>query len=345
MKQLLIDGVTYDAWTPPKEDDLEKLILEHVVDIFGQQSVYFDIRRKLKSDAGIGSIPDGYCIVLRDKPSWYIVEVELSSHDLYNHIYSQLGKFLNGIKNTPSQHQIVGAIYDEINREELLKVRFKKALGYDEIHKFLSDLISTPPIIAVIIEKATQELMEVIERLKHPQTEVVEFQTFVRRDIGEKVHAHLFSPIPTSPTTFQAKTGLEHKTQHGLGKIKGKFSTTKSNLPDDELSEALARTLQQKERKLTPRLIAFLDLISSENRAFTRDEVKKMLHERGISKDFGQAGVYLSNISQFLTNESNEHLRQIIAYQSGGARGDIKDNYSIPPEYHKLVRSVLAKVK
>jgi len=86
-------------------------------------------------------------------------------------------------------------------------VRFKKALGYNEIHKFLSDLISTPPIIAVIIEKATEELIEVIERLKHPQTEVVEFQTFVRHGIGEKVHAHLFEPPAKAAIKKPAKEG------------------------------------------------------------------------------------------------------------------------------------------
>ena len=86
-------------------------------------------------------------------------------------------------------------------------MRFKKALGNNEIHKFLSDLISTPPIIAVIIEKETPQLMEVIERLKHPPTEVVEFQTFVRRDIGEKVHAHLFEPLEKAATKKPEKEG------------------------------------------------------------------------------------------------------------------------------------------
>jgi hypothetical protein len=68
---LLIDGVRYEEWTPATEDGFEQVIKEHANDIFGEQSIYLDLKQKLKSKAGIGSIPDGYVIAFGEQPHWH----------------------------------------------------------------------------------------------------------------------------------------------------------------------------------------------------------------------------------------------------------------------------------
>ncbi len=65
---LLIDGVRYEVWTPASEDEFEQIFKEHAEDIFGEKSIYLDIKHKLRSQAGIGSIPDGYVIIVGDQP-------------------------------------------------------------------------------------------------------------------------------------------------------------------------------------------------------------------------------------------------------------------------------------
>jgi len=193
---LLIDGAKYELWTPQSEDEFERMVKEHSQDIFGEQSIYLDTKQKLKSLSGIGSIPDGYAIVFGDSPHWHIVEVELSAHPLHEHIVSQVSKFINGIKNPTIWAQITGAIYAEINGNEFLKLKVRQSIGQSEIYKFLSDLISKPPVLAIIIEKDTEGLKEAISTLAYPQEiKVVEFQTFIRRNVGLAVHAHLFEPL------------------------------------------------------------------------------------------------------------------------------------------------------
>jgi len=193
---LLIDGVKYKEWTPLNEDAFEQAVKEHTQEIFGEQSIYLDRKQKLTSLSGIGSIPDGYGIVFGDSPEWHIVEVELSSHPLHDHIVSQVSRFITGISNPNIQRGIVNAIDSEIKRDDFLKLRLRKAIEPTEIYKFLSDLISKPPILTVIIEKETQELREAISTLAHPQIKVVEFQTFTREGTeGLAVHAHLFEPL------------------------------------------------------------------------------------------------------------------------------------------------------
>ena len=188
---LLIDGEKYEEWIPSSEDEFENLIKEHSLEIFGKNSVYIDLKHKIRSNAGVGSIPDGYVIILGDLPSWHIVEVELSSHPLYEHIVPQVKKFYTGIKNLYTQKDITEMIFHEIESDNNLKLKFERSTGTTQSYKYLSDLISKPPILTVIIEKDTEVLREVIE----PDSKVVEFRTFICKDKGLSVHAHLFEPI------------------------------------------------------------------------------------------------------------------------------------------------------
>jgi len=197
---LLIEGVKYELWTPPTEDEFERVVKEHAQDIFGEQSIYLDRKQKLKSRSGIGSIPDGYVVVFGDSPHWHIVEVELSSHPLHEHIVSQVSKFISGIKNPLALAEILGTIYAEITGDDFLKLKVKKATEPTEIYKFLSDLISKQPILTIIIEQDTQGLREALSTLRYPQEiKVVEFQTFTREGVDLAVHAHLFEPLSETP--------------------------------------------------------------------------------------------------------------------------------------------------
>ena len=233
MPILLIDGVKYEAWTPRSEDEFEQTVKEHASDIFGEQSIYPDIKHKLKTKSGIGSIPDGYVIIFGDEPQWHIVEVELSSHPLYEHIVPQVSKFINGIKNPPTQKDIVDALYQEIGSDEFLKLRLKKAIGTTETYKFLSDLISKPPLVTIIIEKHTEQLDEAVSAIAHSQIKVVELQTFTREGVGLSVHAHLFEPLykVREPLTVESVTS----TKVGVGKVKATKRVTLQDLVDAKL--------------------------------------------------------------------------------------------------------------
>ena len=35
---LIIDGVKYELWIPPNEDEFERVVKEHAQEIFGEQS-------------------------------------------------------------------------------------------------------------------------------------------------------------------------------------------------------------------------------------------------------------------------------------------------------------------
>jgi len=194
MSQIVIDGVKYKVWTPKDEEkQFHPMIKEHAKEIFGEDSLYFDVKQKIVSKTGIGSIPDGYVISFSKPFQWFIVEGELSSHPLYDHIVKQLNKFMSGIKNPDSQKEILDTLYDEITKNFTLEAYVRQMIEFKEIHRFLSDLIAKPPKVVVIIEEKSDEVKEACENLKIEPI-IVEFKTFVREN-AENVHAHLFEPI------------------------------------------------------------------------------------------------------------------------------------------------------
>ncbi len=154
---------------------------------------------------------------------------------------------------------------------------------------------------------------------------------------GLFINAEIIIPLPEAKDYIQKKESKQ-KEQQRSGK--SSFSLEKSNLEPDELR---ARVIQSLTRSsdLTPRLRAFLEIVTQEDRAYDRGEVRKGLHEAAIGSDIGQAGRYLSNISQFLTKKSNPHLRQVIKFETGGEHGETKSGYRVVPEYRELVLEAL----
>lgn len=151
------------------------------------------------------------------------------------------------------------------------------------------------------------------------------------------INPDIIIPLPEAKDYIQKK---ETKQKEQKRSARSSFSLERSNLPDDELKARIIDSLTRPS-DLTPRLRAFLEIIIQEDRDYDREEVKQGLFEAGIGKDIGQAGRYLSNISQFLTKKSNPHLRQVIEFVTGGAHGETKNAYHVLPQYGELVREAL----
>ena len=191
---VLIDGVRYRLVIPDKEAALEEAIKSNFKHIFGTDSFYLNVKKLIKSKAGIASIPDGYVILFEPKARWCILEVELASHSIYDHIVPQLTKFNRGIENSSSRKKIVEMFYSIINEDEVLKAKLKQQIKTGEIYKFISDLISENPLVVVAIDQRTDELEEAIRDIRG-DVRVLEFRTFQREGIRDQINAYVFEPI------------------------------------------------------------------------------------------------------------------------------------------------------
>ncbi|MGQ9461027.1 MAG: hypothetical protein ACUVRA_07345 [Candidatus Bathyarchaeaceae archaeon] len=188
---LLKDGVKYFPHSYASEEELEKMVIEHYKEIFGERSLYFD-EETMRTRAGIGARNDGIIISLHEN-KWFILEVELSEHDPYAHVVPQITKFFNAYKSLETRKKITNTLYQAI-KADLIKTAILQKEKIEDIHKFLTDLIDSQPTIAIVIDSKTGELDEVCESLPFP-TMITEFETFVREEADISVHVHRFEPL------------------------------------------------------------------------------------------------------------------------------------------------------
>ena len=195
MEILFIDGVRYNLHTYKDEPELEKMVVEHCKEIFGENALYFD-KQTLETGAGIRARTDGFVISL-DLNKWYILEVELSRHSLYEHIVPQITKFHTAYKSPDTQRKISRAFDDAIKNDPTKRLMFELKGIEKELYRFLSDLVESKPVIVIPIDYATGETKDVCEGLPF-ESKIIEFKTFVREgteNAKPPVYAHLFEPL------------------------------------------------------------------------------------------------------------------------------------------------------
>ena len=180
METLLLNNKTYSYHEYSLEKDFEKVIVENASHVFGEKTIYIDIKKRIGDS--ILTIPDGYLIdfTFPEDPRLYIIENEISSHDPYKHIGSQLLKF--AISYKASGRKIKSFLLEHLIENPSSLKKAESGLleaGYRNIDAFLENIIFEKPVAAiVVIDKATDELENVLSQLSM-QTAIIEFQSFL----------------------------------------------------------------------------------------------------------------------------------------------------------------------
>jgi len=167
------------------------MIIEHYKEIFGEDSILLP-KQRIQTSAGFGTIPDVFVLSLREK-RWYVIEVELSNHPLYQHIVPQITKFYNALKNTTTQKELVSYFYKEVKADPW-KLALFQSNEINEIYKFISETIERNPEIIIIVDEEKNELNDVCDALPF-NPKVVIFKTYYRKNVGIEVHIHLFESV------------------------------------------------------------------------------------------------------------------------------------------------------
>ena len=105
MEVLIKDGIRYNEFEFKYEEEFEKIIFDKYKYFFGENSILF-LKKKIKTQTNIGTIPDGFLINILNK-KWHIIEVELSTHDVYRHILPQITKFASALNNPVTKKTLI----------------------------------------------------------------------------------------------------------------------------------------------------------------------------------------------------------------------------------------------
>lgn len=148
-----------------KESDFEKEVVDNSKLFFGTKTIYIDAKRKIDARSMGKTVPDGFLfdISSKENPEFYLVEVELATHDFFNHIFPQITKFFGFYKNPKSLNDLVEKVFTIVNNDEILREEFKKLIGDKEIYKFIKDTIEQSQNILLIIDDEKKELPEITD--------------------------------------------------------------------------------------------------------------------------------------------------------------------------------------
>lgn len=158
------NGKKFTEYKYKLENDLEKDIISSYQTLFGPDTIYIEAKKKISSESLGNTIPDGFLFDLSDpdNPEFYLVEIELGSHDFYRHIFPQITKFFAFFRNSNKQKELVQKLFSVIDKDSELKKQFKKYLGAIEIFKFLSDVVDSSQNILIVLDVEKPEMPEIM---------------------------------------------------------------------------------------------------------------------------------------------------------------------------------------
>ena len=260
-----------------KEKDLEDLMFFNSKNLFGQNSIMIEAKKRIDNKTLGGTIPDAFLFDLRDpeNPEFYLVEAELAKHSFYNHIFPQITKFFAFYKDPLSQSELIEKLYSLISSEPVLKKEFKDRIGNKEIFKFVKDTIENSQNILLILDNEKNELPAIIKTYTDTWGKIVKV-TLLKEYINGGESIISLSPefanivtveIITETETEDVKTGPYTEDYHledTLPEIKEIYRTL-----HDEL------TKQIKEIKFNPQRY-YISLRKKRNFAFIELRKKKL---------------------------------------------------------------------
>lgn len=201
MTTILTNDGKYELHEYVDEDELEKIVIEHSKEIFGENTLYFNNKFLIESISKNGRLPDGYLIDLENE-KFYVIEVELSSHPVRKHIREQIDDFRLALKNPDTHKKIIDRLRKEIMKNEMVynkvKERIKEKKESLEVYDFLMNLISNNFNIIIIIDKITEELQDTCSILRDYGSNVqdIYFETYKKVDSNNlDEHIHRFSSL------------------------------------------------------------------------------------------------------------------------------------------------------
>lgn len=195
MTVLLKDGVKYILHSYKNEMELQALVEQNIEQLFGEDAIFLPGRRigVPRGEKGAKGIPDGFIVTIKEK-KWAIIEVELVSHPIHDHIISQISRFNLAWKKGETTKAMVDAYFQASNDSKIIQSKFERFGVREEIYRYLTSIFKEDPLLVIIIDEKTPELDEVKDNVKF-ETHWSIFKTYRREGISDLVPIFEYEPI------------------------------------------------------------------------------------------------------------------------------------------------------
>lgn len=186
---IYMNGNKFDETVFSTEEAFEKIVKDNSKTLFGNKSIYFDVKSRVDSKTFGSAIPDGFLFDFREEasPEFYLVEVELQRHDFYNHIFPQITKFFAFFKNPASRNNLIERLHTYIRSNAQLEQEFKVFLKGKEIYKALKDVVENSQNIMIILDDVKPEMQEVFDTYTDTWDRMVKVEILKQYAASDKV--------------------------------------------------------------------------------------------------------------------------------------------------------------
>lgn len=253
-----LNGESFEQVIYSREEDFEQLVAQNAGTIFGDKAIYIDTKKKVNTSSLGGTIPDGFLIDLSDSddPQFYLVEVELQSHDFFNHIFPQITKFFAFYRNSKQRQKLIDTMFRLFREDTNLENRIRGSIGSREIYKFLKDTMDDSQNILIIIDGPKPEFKEIIDTYTDTWAKMVkvEIVNHFRRDSNDILTVEPpFQSIPfedaisaspdkeiSEPSQYTEEfhlEGCEANVRDIYSRLKSEFLSAKSTLRFNPVKE------------------------------------------------------------------------------------------------------------
>ena len=194
MDKLIVGNDIYEYYKYQYEDNFEKKIVSQSKNIFGENSIYIDIKKRIGK--GILSIPDGYLLdfTFPENPALFLIENELSHHDTFRHIAPQMIKFAQSFNEYKYElKQILKkSILSSSNYKKTTEGLIKLSSRFTNLDEVLDSVIFKTkfPAIIIVIDDISTELEEALS-LVTLKTDILSFKTYKSKN----KEIHLYTPF------------------------------------------------------------------------------------------------------------------------------------------------------
>ncbi len=166
MSKILIGEKEFYSSPFKNEAELEKVVVENYEKIFGNDTVYFDLKKGIRHTKGdLLTIPDGYLLRLNKESTMSIIENELSIHDPVEHIGKHFLKYSSALTEL-SKYPVKKFLLEYLKENQSVAKKVEKLMEKTPYKNF-SDLLDAVILdqvfkYIIVIDNKTDELERIV---------------------------------------------------------------------------------------------------------------------------------------------------------------------------------------
>lgn len=141
------------------ENELEGVVGKNVELFFGPSSIFLP-KTLIQTAEGFGTIPDGFAIDLASQ-TWFMVEVELAKHGVWDHIAKQVSKQIVAATTAVSRDRLVKLLIEKYQSDAAVREAFEEQ-NVQEINVcgLVGKILQKEPKVGIPIDAIPKDLSE-----------------------------------------------------------------------------------------------------------------------------------------------------------------------------------------